>query len=252
METLRSNKYVVGVNRLMTSAHFSSISASSAVYPVFPYNMGSSGASPGHHHQGTHSSRNTTPTISPEGLYYMSDFMFEEGDSMSQGVYPPPAFHFDSTATTAMSQEELTSQGPPILICRFGPCGAKVRVDIDSLTRHLLEVHGVIKADKKKAQVCQWTGCRCSGRAFRVGRCPPGEGPHAAHVENIPEHIWERHLHFRYVCRQCDRAEWSDRSSLDRHSKKCTGRVSVRCARCFRPFATELDLVLHASTCEAP
>jgi hypothetical protein len=170
--------------------------------------------------------------------------------------YPPSSPHSSSGSSfdmlpTRLVPDEISHQ-PPMVVCRFGPCGAFVRVTLEELTRHLTEVHGVLKADKKRPQMCQWTDCKCSGKAFRVGRCPSGDISHPAHVENIPEHIWERHLHFRYACKQCDRADWADKSSLYRHSRKCIGRVSVRCGGCYAAFPSELNLMVHGRVCTAP
>jgi hypothetical protein len=143
-----------------------------------------------------------------------------------------------------------------------------VNVSLDALKKHMSAEHGIIQ--KKTEYVCYWVGCQCSPQAYRIGRCP---GPietvvtatattttpantvsttitaHPAHVKNLPEHIWERHLGFRFVCVACDKADWKDASSLQRHQDgQCRGRSAVRCGMCFNVFSSELELVTHART----
>jgi hypothetical protein len=139
----------------------------------------------------------------------------------------------------AFTPPETTSI--PSFVCRVHGCGEAVVVRQDSVSRHLRVAHGI-----KKGQVtyCPWEGCVCAARAWRVDRnCAPN--PHPAHVQDLAGHIWERHLGFRFVCPSCDRVDWADRSSLNRHLPKCTGRMPARCAGCYAAFGNQLELIKH-------
>jgi hypothetical protein len=151
--------------------------------------------------------------------------------------------------TTTMSHLELVQQ-PPVFVCHFLNCNAVLELNKETLLAHLVQVHGY--EFQKGTQVnCLWHGCWCSPRAFRPGRCL--DMPHCAHVEDLFGHIWERHLHFRWVCPQCDRADWVDERSRDRHRHNCKGRPTgqnpVRCGLCYQAFGTELMLLAHISNC---
>jgi hypothetical protein len=144
-----------------------------------------------------------------------------------------------------MSHQELTHQ-PPVFVCHFLNCNAVVWLNREALLTHLTQVHGY-QFQKGATANCLWHGCLCSPRAYRPGRCP--DMPHSAHVEDLFGHIWERHLHFRWVCPQCDRADWMDERSRNRHQDICTGRPTgrnpIRCGKCYKAFGTELMLIAH-------
>jgi hypothetical protein len=146
--------------------------------------------------------------------------------------------------TPLLTQRELLSI-QPVFLCRFNNCNTFHPVDHEILTQHLAAAHGY-EYTRKTRQDCLWAGCLCSSQARRLD-CQPH--PHPAHVENLVEHIWERHLLFRYVCPRCERADWVDRSSLDRHLQRCAGQTPVRCPRCFFAFPNEQSLIAHDALC---
>jgi hypothetical protein len=159
-----------------------------------------------------------------------------------------------STSLSTMSSPPITpfelSQPQAVFICHFAGCNTVHPVNKDILLQHLLAAHNY-QYQRGVQVACLWAGCICAGRAYRVGRCP--EGPHPSHVEDLTEHIWDRHLHFRWVCPTCDRADWADRASLVRHmqTKPCPGRAAVRCVKCYQAFASEHLLAVHNAQCQA-
>jgi hypothetical protein len=144
-----------------------------------------------------------------------------------------------------MSHLELVQQ-PPVFICLFQNCNTVIWLNRESLLAHLDQIHGY-EFRKGFEAVCLWNGCLCSPRAYSPGHCP--SYPHPAHVEDLFGHIWERHLHFRWACPQCDRTDWMDERSRNRHQENCTGRPTgrnpIRCGQCYQAFGTELMLSAH-------
>jgi hypothetical protein len=166
------------------------------------------------------------------------------------GTHHPPAFipgGFSSVPHGSQRFASTEPKGPTsVFECRVSDCGRIVKVQIDEVIHHLQYEHGI---QKGAVAGCPWTGCACSSRAARRARtCPPY--PHPAHVQDLAAHIWERHLNFRFVCRKCERANWTDHSSLVRHEDKCPGQAPARCGRCYTAFLTELDLIMHVRTTE--
>jgi hypothetical protein len=155
---------------------------------------------------------------------------------------PRPCRSSGSTHTTRAVSTPLRIES---FLCEIGHCRQAVMVNMESLTQHLQDAHGLRKG---QGSICPWTGCTCAARARRATRECPSHS-HPAHVQDLAAHVWERHLGFCFVCPGCDGVHWADRSSLKRHLSKCSGSTSARCGECYAPFESKFELVKHARHC---
>jgi hypothetical protein len=179
--------------------------------------------------QGTHTA---SRYLSRERVAPSQNDFFPMADSPSPLVPPPP-----------MGNQELAKQHQPVFLCHFDGCNTFHLVTKDSLVQHLEAAHSY-NYQRGVPASCLWTGCSCAGRAYRIGHCP--DGPHPSHIEDLAEHIWNCHLHFRWVCPNCDCADWQDHPSLVSHMQNnCPGRIGVRCGKCYYKFLSEHDLAVH-------
>jgi hypothetical protein len=157
-------------------------------------------------------------------------------------VVPSNHAHAPAHPLHLPSSSELENLMPsaPTFTCQVDNCCQSVIVDPEGLRHHVQQAHGVRTG---QAVLCMWTGCTSADGSARR---PARKRASGVHVQDLAEHIWQRHLGFRFVCPGCDQTNLKDQLALDRHRHECPGRIPARCGICFTAFESKLELVKHA------
>jgi hypothetical protein len=166
-----------------------------------------------------------------------------------------PAFQYSPVTHPCLYAPVAAAQAPEprttdvLCLLAGNHCSGHMALSPRSVKRdiahHLSLFHGIPLSPNSGTSVrdCTWLGCVCSLRGSRCdGRLPRS---HAAHVNNLAEHIAHSHLDFRYACNLCERAEWSTPYALHRHRGRCRGKVVARCVGCLDMFESQSALEGH-------
>jgi hypothetical protein len=159
------------------------------------------------------------------------------------------------TATAAVPTKALVKLIPCML--NRGQCAHSFSIspnDKHGLIEHLNDFHDGAKS--KDQLDCSWVNCVCSPQSQRKGRCGMRPKGHAAHGEDLADHIWNTHLGFLYACEVCGRAEWTTLFAKNRHrnglyrkgeviTPPCGGVFPARCPTCLDGFDSNIALERH-------
>jgi hypothetical protein len=164
-----------------------------------------------------------------------ADTVYSHEPAAQHGVAPPPSVY------------------PPAavyVLCLLTGCPCPGFIELSSgsakrgIVNHLSHFHDVPACSAADAPVrnCTWFGCACVQRSARCGSRPHG---HTAHVKDLADHIMHSHLDLFYACDLCKRAEWATPYALNRHRRRCPGRVAARCTGCLNMFVSQAALEGH-------